>query len=125
MAQTRFDILSRGLRRKRGEMNKTEEAYAARLDVDPAVFRWWFEPLSLWLSHPKEGNPATFKPDFLVLYKDGTTCIDDVKSGGRGFDDKAAGVRIKAAAELYPLWRFRLVRKQLKRDGGGFVVVEV
>lgn len=115
--RSRFDILSRGLKRKRGEMNKVEAAYAKHLDelkASGAVHAWWFEPLTLRLSHPQEGQPARFAPDFMVLLSDGETCIDDVKSGG--FDDNASLVRIKCAAEAFPLWRFRQVRKLSKKE---------
>lgn len=125
MAGTRFGILSRGLNRKRGEMNKLESAYAAELEAQKLageIAGYWFEPLTLRLSHPEKGQPARFAPDFLVLYPDGRTCLDDVKSN---FADFASGVRIKTAAELFPLWVFRRVKKKLKRDGGGWDVTEV
>jgi len=119
---SRFKILAKGLRRKRGEMNKTETEYSEILENDPDVHQWWFEPMSVRLSHPPEGQPATYSPDFLVLMVDGTTFIDDVKAA---FRDRAGDVRVKAAAELFPLWRWRMVIKQRKKDGGGFVIKEV
>lgn len=123
MAKSRFDILSRGLRRERGVMNKTEERYAEFLSLDEGVYKWWFEPGSLRLSSPDTGQPARYSPDFLVLMTDGVTYFDDVKAGG--FDDFAAIVRIKCAAELYPLWKFRLVKPVAKKHGGGFEIKEV
>ena len=120
---SRVNFLSRGLRRQRGEMNRLERQYSEQLDADPEIFRWWFEPFSLRLSHPESGQPARYSPDFLVLYADGTTCIDDVKGGFA--DDFASGVRIKAAAELFPLWKFRIITKRRVRDGGGWKVLEV
>ena len=122
--RTRFTHLSRGLRRKRGEMNQTEKAYASDLTVNPDVYRWWHEPFSLRLSSPDSGQPARYTPDFLVLMTDGTTFVDDIKAS-KGFDDKASIVRAKCAAELFPLWVFRLVYKRRKRDGGGFEIKEV
>lgn len=119
----RFRILSRGLNRTRGEMNKTEQRYADWLSASEDVADWWFEPLTIRLSHPSEGQPAKYTPDFLVLMTDGRTFLDDVKSGG--LDDNAAIVRIKCAAELYPLWVFRLVKPIARRDGGGFDIMEV
>lgn len=121
----RFSVLSRGLNRKRGQMNRTEAAYAETLEARKAageIVAYWFEPFSLRLSHPDAGHPATYCPDFMVLLPSGLTYIDDVKGG---MADNAAIVRIKTAAELFPLWRFRLVQKRLKRDGGGFKVTEV
>lgn len=128
---SRFKHLSKGLRRKRGEMNRSEAEYAARLDAMQAagvIYRYWFEPMTLRLSHPPEGQPAKYTPDFIVLYADGDTCIDDVKSGG--LDDYAGIVRAKCAAEQFPLWRFRLVKKQTKKQraltgGDGWDIVEV
>lgn len=124
MKTTRFSILSKGLRRKRGEMNRTESAYADLLTLDENVHQWWFEPFSLRLTHPESGQPATYSPDFLVLMADGVTFVDDVKTSS-GFDDKASIVRIKCAAELYPLWIFRTVRRLTKKDGGGWERTEV
>lgn len=120
----RFRQLSRGLRRQRGEMNSTEKSYSELLTAEPSVYAWWFEPFSLRLSHPPAGQPATYTPDFLVLMMDGTTFVDDVKAA-KGFDDKASIVRIKCAAEQFPLWRFRTVYKRKKKDGGGFERKEV
>ena len=117
---SRFHVLSRGRRSERGEMNRTEREWSELLTADENVAAWWFEPLTLRLSHPPEGQPAKVTPDFLVLMTDGTTIFDDVK--GTGLDDNAAAVRMKAAAELYPLWKFRIVKKQRKKDGGGFKV---
>lgn len=119
----RFTHLSRGRVAQRGEMNKTEREYADGLRFDPDVARWWFEPFSLRLSSPPKGQPARYTPDFLILMKDGTTYVDDVK--GSGLDNEGSIVRIKCAAEAYPLWIFRLVKKQTKKNGGGFVLKEV
>ena len=120
----RFKILSRGLNRERGKMNKTEAAYSLLLTADESVARWWFEPFSLRLSHPESGTGARYTPDFLVLMEDGSTYVDDTKAPGK-FDDSASIVRIKAAAELFPLWRFRIVKQRRKKDGGGFDLREV
>lgn len=121
---SRFDRLSAGVRRQRGEMNTTERKWAEELTADPSVYAWWFEPLSLRLTHPESGQPARLTPDFLVLYDDGTTCLDDVK-GNPKFADAASGVRMKCAAELFPLWKFRIVSPKRKRDGGGWQITEV
>ncbi len=120
----RYKHLSKGLRRTRGEMNATEKAYSIELSRNPSVVRWWFEPMSLQLSHPVTGQPARYTPDFMILLSDGTTIMDDVKAK-KGFDDAASGVRIKAAAELYPLWIFRRVWKRPSKSGGGWIVEEV
>ena len=123
---SRFDRLSRGLNRKRGEMNKTEAKYAGELEAKKLageIVGYWFEPFSLRLSSPPAGQPARYTPDFMVLYPDGETHLEDVKANGP--DDFAAIVRIKCAAEMYPLWRFRIVRQRRVKDGGGWDIKEV
>lgn len=125
--RTRFDALSRGKVTARGEMNRTESAYAAELDAMIAagqLLRYWFEPFSLRLSNPPKGQPARYTPDFLLLFPDGRTVIVDVKTSS-GFDDFASGVRIKCAAEQFPLWEFWRVRRKRKKDGGGWTCEEV
>ena len=126
MRGSRFTHLSKGLVRTRGTMNKTEAKYADELRVRQMageIADFWFEPFSLRLSAPDKGQPARYTPDFMILMPDGTTLVDDVKSGG--LDDNAAIVRIKCAAELFPLWIFRLVTPRRVKDGGGFEVREV
>lgn len=121
---SRFQVLSKGLVRERGKMNKTETAYAEELTSDPNVHQWWFEPFSVRLSHPEKGQPATYTPDFLVLMTDGRTYVDDVKAPGK-FDDKASIVRLKCSAEQFSLWTWRIAKRRRKQDGGGFEVTEV
>jgi hypothetical protein len=78
-------------------MNRTEEAYAFRLDADPAVVWWAFEPIKFRLA------PSTFyTPDFLVQWSDGTMQVHEVK--GHWEDD--ARVKIKVAAERFPMFMF-------------------
>lgn len=123
----RFQRLSRGLCRTRGEMNKTETAYAAYLDglvQGGEIHSWKFEPLTLRISHPPAGQPAKYTPDFLIVASDGTTYLDDVKPPGN-FSDNASIVRIKACAELFPWWVFRIAKQRRKQDGGGFEITEV
>ena len=122
----RFSGLSKGRTGKRGVMNKTETEFAEVLEAAKAsgtIIDYWFEPFSLRLSAPPEGQPARYTPDFMTLYPDGLTVIDDVK--GSGPDDPAAIVRIKTAAEIFPLWKFCIVKKQTKKNGGGFIIKEV
>ena len=122
----RFAGLSRGRVTERGAMNKTETRYARELDAmvrSETLARYWFEPFSLRLSNPPEGQPARYTPDFLLLYPDGRTVVVDVK--GSGLDDTAAIVRAKCAAEQYPLWEFWIVKQQTKKAGGGWKTTEV
>jgi hypothetical protein len=126
--RSRYTILAKGLERKRGKKNKSEQAYEHYLALEKATGRvldWWFEPMSLRLSECDAGQPLRYSPDFLVLAADGTVYLDDVKAPlrrGQKFDDPAAVIRIKAAADRYPLFLFRIVRPI---RGGAWDVQEV
>jgi hypothetical protein len=114
----RYTNLSKGRIAKRGVRNKTEARYETTvLFPDPEIADYWFEPFSIQLSHPETGRAASYTPDFMVLYKDGRTEFVDVKGSGK--DDTAAIVRIKTAAELFPLWRWKLAKE--RGVGKGFV----
>jgi hypothetical protein len=120
----RFTSLNKGLVRKRGEMNATESKYAHELEARRLVGEvadWWFEPFSLRLSAPPEGKGCSVSPDFMVLMPSGVVFVDDVK--GSGPDNDASIVRMKFAAEMFPLWRFRIVKQ--KKAGGGWVITEL
>ena len=124
--RTRFTGLSKGRVTARGEMNRTETQYANELQLRKLageIVDYWFEPFSLRLSSPPGGQPARYTPDFMVLMPDGLTLVEDVK--GTGPDDLAAIVRIKSAAERFPLWKFRIVKQRTKKAGGGWDVREV
>lgn len=92
-----------------GTMNKTEAAYAALLESEKQAGRvlWFkFEPMSLRLA-----RLTSYKPDFLVMSPDRTLAFHEVK----GFWQDDARVKIKVAAEQFPMFRFvgvRLVKKQ-------------
>lgn len=119
----RFTILSKGDTRQRGVMNKTESLYAAELDLARLageVADYWFNPMRLRLTTAMDGKGVYFTVDFMVLLHDGTTFIDEVK--GSGIDNDAAIVRVKAAAEKFPLWRFRLIKRQRSDEGGGWKI---
>lgn len=104
-------------RRRDGEMNKTEAAYAQHLErrrlVDE-IDRWDFEPEKLRLA-----DRTFYSPDFRVVLADGSVEFHEVK----GFWEDDARVKIKVAAELHP-YRFVAVRVKPKRDGGGWAEEE-
>ena len=120
---------SRGLdrgSRGRGQMNRTESKYAAELETRKRlgeISDCWYEAVGLRLTQPPEGKAVIYWPDFLVVYPDGETHLVDVK--GSGPDNDASIVRLKCAAERYPIWRFLLVKQRKARDGGGWHVTEV
>lgn len=100
-------------RLKVGERNKTEAEYeqllTARLHAGEVA--WYkFEGLKLRLA-----DNTFYTPDFAVMLADGAMECHEVK--GHWTDD--ARVKIKVAADLYPL-RFIAVKKRPKKDGGGW-----
>lgn len=102
-------------RLKVGQMNKTEAAYAAHLELllHAKEIMWWrFEALKLRLA-----DKTFYTADFAVMASDGVIELHEVK--GHWMDD--ARVKIKVAAEQYP-FRFRAVKAKAKRDGGGWSV---
>ena len=112
-AGTRFAGLEAGAVRTRGQMNKSEEAWSRVLEeqrLSQVVRRWWYEPLRVRLTDPKAAGERAvwFTPDFLVEMADGVVFVDDVKGG---MVNDASIVRIKMAATIFDLWRFRIVTK--------------
>jgi len=95
-------------RLKTGTMNKTEAAYAQLLELRQRAgeILWYkFEGIKLRLA-----DKTFYTPDFAVLAADGVLELHEVK--GVWLDD--ARVKIKVAAEIYPL-RFIAVKKT--KDG--------
>ncbi len=104
-------------RLKVGVMNKTESAYAADLErrkIAGEVVWFKFEGIKLRLA-----DNTFFSPDFFVLLENGQLEAHEVK--GHWMDD--ARVKIKIAADMYPL-RFIAVKVKAKKDGGGWAIEE-
>lgn len=104
-------------RMKSGKMNKTEAAYAEHLKMKQAAgeILWWrFEGLKFRLA-----DNTFYTPDFAVLCADGTLEAHEVK----GYWQDDAKVKIKIAAEMYPL-RFVAIYARPKKDGGGWRMEE-
>ncbi len=101
-------------RLKAGAMNKTEAAYGQHLELlkrAGEVLWYRFEGLKLRLA-----DGTFYTPDYFVMVAGGQLECHEVK----GFWQDDARVKIKVAADLYPL-RFIAVRAQSKKDGGGWV----
>jgi len=99
----------------RGSRNATEAAYEQHLEelrLVGALLWFRFEGLKLRLA-----KRTTYTPDFTVIAADGVTEFREVK--GRMRDD--ANVKLKVAAEMFPHYRFILVR----RANGGWSEVRV
>ena len=105
-------VLAKGNRRafhRAGEMNKTEAAYAAYLEMlkragEVADYR--FEAVKLRLA-----DKTFYTPDFVVLAPDGVLEMHEVK----GFWEEDARVKIKVAAAQFP---FRFLA--ITRDKGNW-----
>lgn len=95
---------ARGSFHKSGQMNKTEAAYAARLEslkLAGEIADYRFECLKLRLA-----DNTFYAPDFMVLRPDGAFEVHEVK--GHWEDD--ARVKIKVAAAQFP-FKFVAVKK--------------
>lgn len=104
-------------RLKQGSLNKTEMAYEdhlKQLQIAGKVAWYKFEGLKFRLA-----DNTFYTPDFAVMLADGTMQAHEVK--GYWMDD--ARVKIKIAAELYP-FQFLAIKKQAKKDGGGWEIEE-
>ena len=104
---------ARGRVRLPGTMNKTEERYAAELELRLRVgeILWYrFEGTKLRLA-----DKTFYTPDFAVMRADNVLEMHEVK--GYWMDD--AKVKIKVAAAEYP-FIFRAFSVRPKRDGGGW-----
>lgn len=95
-------------RKRSGEMNKTEAAYerVLRARQQAGEIEWYqFEGMTFRLA-----KKTRYTPDFTVMLNNGEFQCHEVK----GFMMDDANVKIKCAAEMYPIRFFvvRLVRKQ-------------
>ncbi|WP_398469614.1 DUF1064 domain-containing protein [Tardiphaga sp.] len=88
----------------KGQMNKTEQAYADHLELQRrgGEVEWFkFEALKLRLA-----DATFYTPDFFVLTSAGYLECHEVK----GFWEDDARVKIKVAASLYP-FKFKAIKK--------------
>lgn len=86
--------------------SKTEAAYAGYLHtlmLAGDIQRYAYEQIRLNLA-PK----TTLTPDFLVIMKDGSLELHEVKGWAR--DDAMA--KLKISARLFPQWKFWLVKRK-------------
>lgn len=100
------------------DMNRLEAAYAEVLEqrrLAGEIQRWDYEPERLILA-----KRTSYLPDFRVVLANGELEFHETK----GFVRDDAIVKLKVAARLHP-YRFYLVRKLPKRDGGGWDIREI
>lgn len=110
----KLSILALG-RLKTGQMNKTESEYAQHLELlkRTGKIAWYrFEGMKFRLA-----DNTFYTPDFAVMRSDGRLEMHEVK--GYWHDD--ARVKIKVAAEMYPM-AFIAVRKKANKEGGGWEI---
>jgi hypothetical protein len=96
-------------------MNKTEAAYAVLLEQHRQAGKikdWMFEAITLRLA-----RRTSYTPDFYVVLPDGSREFHETK----GFMRDDANVKLKVAANKFPSFTFRLVR----RKAGFWDIVEV
>lgn len=105
---------------KKGELNKTESAYAQYLEVEKQsgrILDFWFECLKLKVA---DGS-CWYTPDFLVLRPSGELELHEVKGSPRIFADDAK-IKCKSVSTQYPFALF-VIYPRLKKNGGGFDIV--
>ncbi len=98
-------------RLKPGAMNKTEAAYAEELEMQRRAgnILWFkFEGVKFRLA-----DNTFYTPDFLVMAGNGLLEAHEVK----GFWQDDARVKIKVAADIYPI-RFFAIKPIPKKAGG-------
>lgn len=97
----------------RSGMNRTEAAYHAHLELrkHAGEVAWFgFHCFKLKLA-----DSTWFEPDFLVMLAGGELQIHETK----GFMAEKAWVKLKVAAEMFPI-RVVVVKARAKKDGGGW-----
>ncbi len=102
-------------RLKQGVMNGTEQSYAMHLEArkQAGSVQWYkFEGMKFRLA-----DGTFYTPDFVVLDRDGFMEAHEVK----GFWTDDARVKIKVAADQYPV-SFIAIKKLPKSKGGGWDV---
>lgn len=95
-----------------GTMNKTEKAYAERLDLlqrAGEIRSWKFESVKFKLA-----DKTYYTPDFMVVTEEQVEFHDTKGS----FVEDDFMVKVKVVAEMYPEFCFKLVEaKYTDRDG--------
>jgi hypothetical protein len=123
-------LRARGRVRKRsGEMNKTEAAFAVELDRMRAVGEiiWWqWDCVTLRLA-----DRTHYHPDFAVLYADGLLRMIDTKGSKKTKDgdykpfcEEDAKLKLKVVAEQFPIV-FAIAYRLPIKAGGGWRIEDV
>jgi hypothetical protein len=105
-------------RERKEQLNQLEKDYLKLLELRKAageIQEFWIKGMKLTLA-----PNTTLTVDFFVLTNDDILEAHETK----GFMEEDANVKLKVAAKLWP-FRFYVIRKKLKRDGGGWDIREV
>lgn len=108
-------------RLKAGELNKTEKAYRDLLEEQKTsgeILWYSFDSIKLRLA-----NNTFLSVDFFILTKDFKLQAIDVK-GSLAIITDDAKVKMKVAADKFPLEFFYAIPKP-KKEGGGFMLIEI
>ena len=94
-----------GVDASRPKMNKLEMRYSQYLDVlkfTGDIKDWRFESVKLRLA-----DHCVYIPDFLIVLHDGRCELHECK----GFMRDDALVKLKVAADQFPWWQFKIIRR--------------
>lgn len=88
--------------------------YLESLKKQKAITEWQYEPCTFWFEKIKRGV-VSYKPDFLVFYKNGESKFIEVK----GWMDNRSKTKLKRMAKYYPgvtveLWDSKVYKSILK-----------
>ena len=109
-------------RKERGTMNGLEKAYSIVLEdrrLNGEIDSWHYEAFKLLVAEPPNALRSYLTVDFAVYLNDMTLEFHECK----GYMEKDALQRLKAAAGLWP-HKFVLVERNRKKDGGGWKLTE-
>jgi len=112
----RSDNTRYGKRHKPGVMNQTETAFADLLQARKLageIIDFQFEAITFKLA-----DGCRYTPDFAIWLADGSMELVDCKGAGP-VDDKSR-VKVKVAAEKFPMFLFVIEQRQAKKLGGGW-----
>ena len=100
------------IRQPKNGPNKTEQAYMDLLEMRrlaDEVLWYAFERIKLKLA-----DRTFYSADFFIMLANMELEVHEVK----GFWEDDARVKIKVAAEQFPIFRFIAIKKAPKKDGG-------
>lgn len=100
-----------GKRHKPGQMNRTEESYAAILEARKQageIIEWHFEAITLKLA-----DNCRHTLDFTIFHTDGSFEFVNVKGGGP--INETSAVKARMAAEKFWMFRFSMEQKLSKK----------